>query len=391
MPLPLSERLKALNWNEFATLLPGLITVAVICLLIYLLIRLFKCFGQKEKESVNSGNKGWQLALRSCLLAAGRALIIMAVAGLGLFLTSYLLGFSLYPYLYPLGHRLALPGLKIAVIAFGAWTATRLLHGLIYYLGRFLPIEGGLDDESQKRLETLRSLLRNAVTVIVILVATIMSLKELGFDIAPLITAAGVGGLAISLGAQNLIRDYISGFFLLVENQLRVGDVVQINNISGVVEQLNLRTVVLRSLDGTVHIIPNGQINAVSNMTKSFSRYVIDVEVAYKENVDKVMDVLRDIGKEISEDPYFGPMIKEPLEVLGVDNFGSSGVVIKVMITTLPLKQWQVGRELRRRIKNRFDELGIEIPFPHVSLYWGAASQPWKVEVDIKENKKEGG
>ena len=166
---------------------------------------------------------------------------------------------------------------------------------------------------------------------------------------------------------------------MLIEDQVRVGDVVSINGTSGVVEAINLRTIVLRDLGGVVHVVPNGNIQAVSNMTKDWSRYVLDVGVAYKEDVDRVMEVLESIGAEMVRDPKYGPLILSPLEVLGVDDFADSAVVIKAMITTLPLKQWEVGRELRRRINKRFDLEGIEIPFPHLSVYWGEASQPFRV------------
>jgi small conductance mechanosensitive channel len=156
-----------------------------------------------------------------------------------------------------------------------------------------------------------------------------------------------------------------------------VGDVAQINGTGGVIEAIKLRTTILRDLQGTVHIFPNGEIKQVANMTKEFSYYVINVGVAYKENVDEVMEILKSIGEELAQAPDFGPLILAPLEILGVDDFGDSQVTIKIRIKTLPLKQWIVGRELRRRIKNTFDQRGIEIPFRHVSVYFGEASKPF--------------
>lgn len=175
-----------------------------------------------------------------------------------------------------------------------------------------------------------------------------------------------------------------------MEDQVRVGDVVTINGVGGLVEAVNLRTIVLRDLSGVVHIIPNGNIQSVSNMTKDWSRYVIDVGVAYKEDVDRVMEVLQSVGEELVQDPRYGPLILSPLEVLGVDDFSASAVIIKIMITTLPLKQWEVGRELRRRIKKRFDAEGIEIPFPHLSVYWGEASAPFQVVTRPAARAEEG-
>jgi small conductance mechanosensitive channel len=200
----------------------------------------------------------------------------------------------------------------------------------------------------------------------------------------PILTGVGIGGLAIGFGAQNLVRDLITGFFIILENQVRVGDVAIINGTGGFVEEIRLRTIVLRGLDGTVHVIPNGAITELSNMTKDFSYYVIDLGVAYKENVDRVMDVLKEIGEELQNDPAFADKILGPLEILGVDDFADSAVIIKVRIKTNPIQQWTVGRELRRRIKNTFDAQGIEIPFPHLSLYMGEASKPFAVEVAEK-------
>jgi small conductance mechanosensitive channel len=161
-----------------------------------------------------------------------------------------------------------------------------------------------------------------------------------------------------------------------------------INGTGGLVEEINLRTIVIRDLEGTVHIFPNGTIETLSNRSKGWSRYVVDVGVAYKENVDDVMKVLNEIGERLSKDEHFVPLILEPLQILGVDDFGDSEVTIKCMIKTLPLKQWDVGRELRRRIKNTFDEMGIEIPFPHLSLYFGEASKPFNLNVNQTDASK---
>ncbi len=204
-----------------------------------------------------------------------------------------------------------------------------------------------------------------------------MIMQELGVNITPLLTAAGIGGLAIGFGAQNLVRDVITGFFLILEDQIHVGDVVTIDGTSGLVQAVKLRTVVLRDLSGTVHVIPNGAISTLSNMTKEFSYYVMDVGVAYKEDTDHVVDVLREVGEDLEGDQNFSGHILEPLEILGVNDFGDSAVTIKVRIKTVPLKQWMIGRELRRRIKKAFDARGIEIPFPHMSLYFGEASKPF--------------
>jgi small-conductance mechanosensitive channel len=172
------------------------------------------------------------------------------------------------------------------------------------------------------------------------------------------------------------VRDVISGFFMIFEDQIRLGDSVKINGTGGTVEAIKLRTTILRDLEGVVHIFPNGDIKQVANMTKDFSYYVIDVGVAYRENVDGVMEVLEKIGEELAGDPDFSPLILAPLEILGVDDFADSQVKIKIRIKTVPQKQWTVGRELRRRIKNTFDSRGIEIPFPHVSVDFRQGGKP---------------
>ena len=253
------------------------------------------------------------------------------------------------------------------------------LKAIYLVINRFAArLKKGVEEETHERIrqiDTLASILRKITIAVGIIIAGLMLLKEINVDIRPILTAAGIGGIALGFGAQALVRDIISGFFLIIENQIRIGDVVKIGDKSGLVEAINLRTVVLRDLEGVVHIIPNGSIQAISNMTKEWSRYVIDIAVAYKEDLDQVMDVLTQTGKDLQEDGQFGGYITEPIEILGVDNFADSAVIIKIMITTKPLKQWEVGRELRRRIKKAFDQHSIEIPFPHRTIYWGGGQK----------------
>jgi len=243
----------------------------------------------------------------------------------------------------------------------------------------------GADAEYRKRADTLSGVIRWLLRVVILAVAFIMLLREFGVDVAPVIAAAGVVGLAIGFGAQSLVQDFISGFFMLLEDQIRVGDVVQIGDKSGLVEQINLRMVILRDLAGNVHFIRNGKIDVVTNMTKDYSRYVFNVGVAYREDVDEVIRVLKDIDTELRQDPEFKDDITEPLEVLGLDSFGDSAIVIKARTTTKPIKQWRVGREFNRRMKKKFDQLNIEIPFPHQTVYFGkdkqGAAPPLSVEM----------
>jgi small-conductance mechanosensitive channel len=243
--------------------------------------------------------------------------------------------------------------------------------------------------ELDKRISTLTGIIRKALLVVVWSFVAVSILSELGFDIKPLLAGAGIMGLAVGFGAQNLVRDVISGLFFIFENRIRVGDVAILNGTGGLVEQVNLRTMVLRGLDGTVHVFPNGAINTLSNMTYEFSYYPLDVGVAYKEDTDRVVAVLREVGDQMMQEDAYRSAILEPLEILGVDKFDDSAVVIKARIKTLPIKQWLIGREMNRRIKKRFDELGIEIPFPHRSLYFGEASKPISVKLEGLQDRKE--
>lgn len=189
----------------------------------------------------------------------------------------------------------------------------------------------------------------------------------------------------MGFGAQNLVKDVISGFFMILENQVRVGDVAIVNGTGGLVEQINFRTIVLRDLSGVVHIFPNGSVNTLANMTREWSAYVLDIGVAYKENVDRVMDVMRAVGAELRADEKYGALMIEDIEISGVDKFDDSAVVIRARLKTLPIKQWEVGREYRRRLKHAFDREGIEIPFPHRSIYFGEASKPFRAALETRQ------
>jgi small-conductance mechanosensitive channel len=280
---------------------------------------------------------------------------------------------------------------RIIGIIVGAYVLLKIVNLAVAQMERLVEDEEtGTLSEAEKRAKTLGKIINSAALMLVIGVAVMMILSEFGMNITPIITGAGIAGLAVGFGAQNLVRDIISGFFLILEDQIRVGDVAKINGIGGLVEGIRLRTTVLRDLEGVVHIFPNGEIKQVSNMTKEISYYVIDVGVAYKENVDEVMEILKSIGDELAQDPNFSSFILAPLEILGVDDFGDSQVTIKIRIKTTPLKQWFVGRELRRRIKNTFDSRGIEIPFPHVSVYFGEASKPFDLAMQSRGGNPEG-
>ena len=282
------------------------------------------------------------------------------------------------------------PGFRLVIIAVSAYLVTQAVYFLVEHLQIFLSAgEASQTDllERRKRVDTLGQLIRVGATVLVVGVAVMMALSLFNVDIRPILTGAGIAGLAVGFGAQNLVRDVIGGVFLILENQIRIGDVVEVNGKSGLVEEIRLRTLVLRGLDGTVHVIPNGGIAEMSNMTKDFAFAVLDVGIAYKENVDHVMAILREVGAAMQTDSEYGSSILEPMEILGVDAFAESAVVIKLRMKTVPIQQWYVARELRRRIKLAFDERGIEIPFPHVSMYVGEASKPFDVRVTQVEDE----
>ncbi|HSJ24591.1 MAG TPA: mechanosensitive ion channel family protein [Longimicrobiales bacterium] len=268
--------------------------------------------------------------------------------------------------------------INVVVVIFVAIVAYRLIRVLIRRL-----LDRDIEEEDplvrrlrEQRAQTLGSLLGNVAGIAVFVIASLTILDILLQNIGPILASFGIIGLAFSFGAQSLVRDVISGTFMLMEGQFGVGDVVEVAGVSGLVEKITLRTTILRDVEGRVHIVPNGEITRVTNMTKSWSRAVLNIGVAYREDADRVMDVLRDLLHDFQQDPEWGALLLEDPVVPGIESFGDSAVVIRVMAKTLPLKQWDVGRELRRRIKKRFDAEGIEIPFPHTTFYWGDGQLP---------------
>ncbi|HTU22125.1 MAG TPA: mechanosensitive ion channel domain-containing protein [Gemmataceae bacterium] len=234
----------------------------------------------------------------------------------------------------------------------------------------------GTHQDRENRAQTLAGVFNSALSMLVLGGGSLMILDEVGIPIVPLMGGAAVIGLAVAFGAQNLIKDYFSGFMVLLEDQYGINDVVTIGSISGLVEHISLRTTVLRDLEGIVHFIPHGTITTVSNQTHGWSRALFNVDIDYKENVDQVMQVLLELGRELRRDPVFGELILDDPEMLGVDQFSDSSVVIKFFVKTRPLQQWTVKREMLRRIKKRFDELGIEIPYPHQTVHHRYDSPP---------------
>ncbi|HEX7119004.1 MAG TPA: mechanosensitive ion channel family protein [Longimicrobiales bacterium] len=270
--------------------------------------------------------------------------------------------------------QLLLPRLIQSVIVIGlAFVAYRFVVLLTRRLEREIEEQDPLVKRMrEQRARTIASLLNNVAVVVIVAGAALTVLSTVfDIDIAPLLAGLGVFGLAISFGAQSLVKDVITGTFILVEGQFGIGDVVRIGDTSGMVERITLRTTLLRDLEGVLHIVPNGEITRVSNLTKAWSRTVVDIGVAYHEDVDRVIEVLRDVAGGLRADPDWSALILEDPEVLGIERLAESAVVIRTIVRTLPLKQWDVARELRRRIKNRFDAEGIEIPYPHLTINVG--------------------
>lgn len=237
----------------------------------------------------------------------------------------------------------------------------------------------GSDQDRINRAETLVDVFRNTVSMLIIVSGILMISDELGVPVAPLLGGAAMLGLAVAFGAQNLIRDYFSGFMVLLEDQYGIKDIVRIGTITGRVEKITLRMTMLRDMEGVVHFIPHGTITTVSNLTHGWSRAMIEVTVAYKENVDRVIEILRELAIDLRKDAEFGKMIIEDPEMLGLETLGNFGVSIRFLVKTVPMQQWTIKRELHRRIKKKFDELGIEIPFPQQVVHY-------RVEEDDAQN-----
>ncbi len=262
----------------------------------------------------------------------------------------------------------AVSGLRICVILVVAWlaiaAAQRAIRGLRIRIASRLG-----DREAVQRAETLGRVFRYLAAVIVSLIAGMLVLGELGVSVAPILGAAGVVGLAVGFGSQSLVRDYFTGFFLLVEDQIRQGDVVKLGEHAGLVEQVTLRYVQLRDYDGNVHFVPNGMITSVVNMGRGHAQAVVDIGVAYGADIDTAMALMHEVAAELRRDPAHADRILDGLEMAGVERWADSSVVIRARLKVAPLQQWTVRREYLRRLKKAFDEAGIEIPFPQLVLH----------------------
>lgn len=257
-------------------------------------------------------------------------------------------------------------GLKIIAVFFAAYLIKKITRGFIEKIIRKVIVSDHfLSKEAEKKREdTLIRIVGGTINVIIWLIAGLIILQELDIAIGPLLAAAGIAGLAFGFGGQYLIRDLISGLFIIFENQYRVGDVVCFDSTCGLVEDISLRMTTLRDLDGTVHHIPHGEIKRVSNLSKYFARVNLNIGISYSSNLEKVIEVVNRVGRELAEDPDWKEFIIKPPQFLRIDDFADSAIIIKILGETKPIKQWDVAGELRKRLKIAFDKEGIEIPFP---------------------------
>ncbi len=259
---------------------------------------------------------------------------------------------------------------RLLLVVVAGYFGARVLRTLIAHLEHGLVVAGertgALPGVTRSRVATLTSVLSTLALVGLWSMVVIICLSQLGLDVRPILAGAGIVGLAVGFGAQHLVRDVIAGFFLVLEDQVRVGDVAVVNGTSGLVESVTFRTTVLRDLAGTVHIFPNGSVTTLANMTRDWSGYVVDVEIGYREDPGRVVALMRRVFEELRQDPAHGPLIVEPIEIFGVDAFKDSGVVIKARLKTLPIQQWTVGREYRRRLLVAFTAEGVEVPATRV-------------------------
>ncbi len=260
--------------------------------------------------------------------------------------------------------------LHVVVILLLAWLLMGLSRKLIRVFRNYMNTRADSAEET-RRIETLARVFRYIATVVITLVAGMLALSELGISIAPILGAAGVVGLAVGFGAQSLIKDYFNGFFMLLENQIRQGDVVEVCGKTGVVEDITLRYVCLRDNEGSVHYVPNGQITTVTNKSRDYAFALIDVGVAYRENLDEVCAAVREVGAALRADAELGPKILEDIEIQGVQELADSAVILRCRFRTVALEQWNVRRAFLGRLKQAFDARGIEIPYPHLTLYAG--------------------
>ena len=262
-------------------------------------------------------------------------------------------------------------GIRIVIIAVAAYLLNKILIKIIKraIIVSIKKYNNDVETEGKKREETLIRIFSGIIRGTIIIIALLIILTELGIKIAPILAGAGIVGVAVGFGAQYLIKDLISGLFIIIENQYRVGDVVNFDGIGGLVEDITLRMTTLRDLDGTVHHIPHGNIKSVSNLSKEYARINLNIGISYSSNLEHVITVINKTGNELAEDPAWKDAIIKAPQFLRIDDFADSAIIIKILGETKPIQQWEVTGELRKRIKIAFDTEGIEIPFPQTVIH----------------------
>ncbi|MCU0455935.1 MAG: mechanosensitive ion channel family protein [Bacteroidales bacterium] len=262
-------------------------------------------------------------------------------------------------------------GVKIIVIGVVAWLLNIILARIVIRTVRIAVVrDNDMSEEAElKRENTLIRIFNGALRIVIIVLAVMMILQEGGIEIGPMLAGAGIVGLAVGFGGQYLIRDIITGLFIILENQYRIGDVVDIDGTGGTVEDISLRLTRLRDLDGTIHHVPHGDIKRVANLSKNFSRINLDIGVSYSSDIEHVIDIINRTGKELAEDPDYKDFFITPPKFLRVNDFADSAIKVKILADTIPLKQWELTGELRKRLKIAFDREGIEIPFPQMVVH----------------------
>jgi small-conductance mechanosensitive channel len=278
------------------------------------------------------------------------------------------------PLLRSYGAAIGLAAARVILFILAGWFAVRLtrraLNKLAEVIQRVAPESGATPETTDKRVKTLTGLLATIAKVAIWGLVSVVVLTEIGVNIAPILAGAGIAGLAVGFGAQNLVRDVIAGFFIVLENQVRIGDVAVINGTGGLVESITFRAMVLRDIEGAVHVFPNGLIETLSNQTKGWSACVMDIGIAYDQDTDVVVQILKEVHEQMAKDEVYGSKMSGPIEVFGVDEFADSAVIIKARVKTEPAQQWFIGREYRRRLKKELGRRGIEIPFPQRTLHF---------------------
>ena len=324
-----------------------------------------------------------------------RTLVDLPLSILGAAVLLEIWGVSVVKFLStPAGETVLARGALIALVIVAGLALIRLSNATVLSLLRPRVLDRVRSREAGRKLQTLAPLAQTSVKLLVVLVGSLLILQLLGVETGPLLAGVGIFGLAVGFAAQSLIKDVINGLFILTEGSVDAGDVVNVGGVSGLVEKVTLRSVRLRDLSGNVHFVPNSTIDHVENMTKDYSRYLLDVGVGYREDTDEVVSIMKEVDEAMRQDPQYGRDMLEPIEILGVDRFEDSAVIVRGRLKTRPIKQWSIGREFNRRLKKAFDERGIEIPFPHRTIYWGETKQgqsPLQVETRRGEDVTEPG